>query len=175
MNKLFAMACGAYLFCGCSDADIAVKGSYAQEHWLRMGCVYVEFPSGYEVYWPDSSLEGAKGYIVRGDSCYLAFVGDGATTLDGIAGSLSGARRHGAIDTLNGNDYVIAYEWTEENGAYEYTANVIPIDTAAHRLFSIRQGWYHTPAGVASCPGSRVSREQLDSIRSLLKSGFVVR
>lgn len=174
MNRLIPVSFGMALILGCSDPERETKGYYAGEHWLRIGGLHAEFPSQFQVYWPDSDFKAAKGWIVRGDSCFFAFEGEGATGLEEITEYLSRSRRSGAVDTLKGKEYVIAYEWTEEKGMYEFTGHVIPLDTAAHRLFAIHPGWYWSPGAVTSCPGNHVSRDQLDSIRLMLKRGFVV-
>lgn len=158
MDRSVTIACCFALFMGCARNQPQQNGRVDDMHWLKLGSLFCEFPSTYEIYWPDTVLEGVSGYVVRGDTCFFEFAGDGAIGLESIAGQLANARFNGAVDTLECGEFVVIYNWHEQEGLFAFEGNVVPIDTAAHRLFSIRNGWYWLLGRVSSCPGSHISR-----------------
>lgn len=171
--KAYILAAILLCFTGCGETPSGSPGKYEDKHWLALGTFLVEFPTSCVIYWPETLFEGARGNVVRGDSCYLSFSGDGSISGNRISEYLTEARTNGAIDTLKEGRFLLVSSWKETEAGFTYEAVVVPSDTSLYNLGSVFSGHYWKPASVASCPDQYLTMAQVHSIRTTLAGGFV--
>ena len=158
---------------GCSTDPAQRSGKASGTHWLAVGSLLAEFPASYSIYWPDTIFEDAHGWIIRGDSCFMSIGGDGSISRSTLLAQLNTPQNGGAIDTLPGAEFVIAYLWEGSGSAYFFSGLVIPVDTSKFNLRTLMPDSYWCPGKISTCPDRRVSMQVIDSVRAMLRKGVI--